>query len=454
MAIEIVLGYDERELKKNNKVPIVWNSATVQNPHVLALGGSGSGKSHFIKRFVNQIIHENKKNNDNKRVHIFDVHGDLNVSDESVEKFSAATECGFNPFVINTDIHSGGIRNCIKDFIALLELGGKLGTTQQAVLRQLLLDVFASRGFFMTDPESWHQGCNEKEAMARAKLPEARQKTYKEYPTLDDVVRFTKYKQRSMELGTSNKTIALLDEINKLSRQMNTQIKKSNKAIGGDDKDKIDVKIATLKEKCINSFTDYLEGIETGKELDDWKKYDNVDTLTSLIQRLENLASSGIFRNVLPNFDDSKTVWRYEISSLSDDEKRMFVNFVLQKIYRKRVDEGLKDEVCEVIVLDEAAMFFKKEREHIINVIATQARKFGLGLLCATQDLGHVSSDFLQNVACKCVFALSETTWKDAAKSLLINADVLKFVKPRYNVLVKLQLSGEVPKPFVFCRTP
>lgn len=451
MAVQIVLGYDVNESKKTNtNVPLVWDSSKVQNPHILVLGGSGSGKSHFIKRFVGQIGGSQKS----IRFHIFDVHGDLNVPNESVQKFSAATEWGFNPFIINTDIHSGGIRNCIKEFIALLELGGKLGTTQQAVLRQLLLDVFASRGFFMNDPESWKSGCNEKEAMQRAKLPDSRQKTYKEYPTLEDIVRYAKYKQRAMDLGTSNKTIALLDEINKLSNQINTQVKKYNKTGNGDDRDKIDARLKTLKDKCIASFEEYLEGIETGKELDDWKKYDNADTLTSLIQRLENLMSSGIFRNVEPQFDENQPVWRYEISSLSDDEKRMFVNFVLKRLYRKRVDGGIKDEVCEFIILDEAAMFFKKEREHIINVIATQARKFGLGLVCATQDMGHVSEDFLNNVACKCVFALSESTWKNASNALLIKPDILKYVRPRYNVLVKLQLSGDMVKPFAFCKTP
>lgn len=452
MAFSFTLGYIEKELQNNKKVPIIWNSKLVQNPHMLILGMSGTGKSHFIKNVISQISSQSAGN---VRFHILDVHGDLIVANESVQKFSAATECGFNPFVLNTDIHSGGIKNCIKEFIGLVELGGKLGTTQQAVLRQLLLDVFSARGFFLNDPESWFSGCNtQKEIDIKAKLSENRQKNYKEYPTLEDVLKYAKYKQRAMDLGTSNKTIALLDEINKLSSQINTQLKKSNKTSDMDDKDKIDVKIASLKEKCINSFTEYLDGIETGRELDDWKKYDNSDTLTSLIQRLENLAASGIFRNKEPEFDNNKSAWRYEIKSLSNEEKRMFVDFLLQRIYRKRVDGGLKDEVCEFIILDEAAMFFKKESEHIINVIATQARKFGLGLICATQHIGHASDDFLSSVACKCLFTLAENTWDTSAKKLNLKVDILRWVKPRTNVLVKLQLSGEMTKPFAFCRTP
>lgn len=450
--MKLILGYNAYKWKSGVKQPVVWDSATIQNPHMLILGQSGSGKSHSIKSIINQISQQNK----GVRFHVIDVHGDLQINNESVQLFSSATNTGFNPFVLNPNPHSGGIRVCIQSFIDLLSIGRELGSKQQAVLRQILLDVFAARGFYYSDNSTWFSGVNtDKEKEAFAKLNENRKATYKEYPTLDDVIRYAKYKQRAMELGTSNKTISLLDEVNKLSKNIYNQTKKGLKNHDAEEKSKLDLSVANLKEKCINSFTEYLDGIETGRELEEWKKYDNADTLNSIIERLENLSASGIFKNNEPNFDTNKPVWRYDIHYLSsDNEKRMFVNFLLNRIYRNRVDNGERKEVVEFIVLDEGAMFFNKERGHIINIIATQARKFGLGLICATQNVNHASEDFISSVATKCIFALSEITWATSMKKLNIPQDYLKSLKPRTNVLVKMQVVNEVSKQYEICVAP
>ena len=132
----------------------------------------------------------------------------------------------------------------------------------------------------------------------------------------------------------------------------------------------------------------------------------------------------------------------------------MFVNFLLNRIYRNRVDNGERKEVVEFIVLDEGAMFFNKERGHIINIIATQARKFGLGLICATQNVNHASEDFISSVATKLIFALLEITWATSMKKLNIPQDYLKSLRPRTNVLVKMQVVNEVSKQYEICLAP
>ena len=76
-------------------------------------------------------------------------------------------------------------------------------------------------------------------------------------------------------------------------------------------------------------FKEHLTTIQTGRELDDLMKYDSKDVMKSVVDRLENLNSIGIFRPQRPPFDPASTIWRYDIKALSTNEKKLFVSFIL-----------------------------------------------------------------------------------------------------------------------------
>ncbi|ORU94923.1 MAG: hypothetical protein A6F70_10275 [Cycloclasticus sp. symbiont of Bathymodiolus heckerae] len=122
-------------------------------------------------------------------------------------------------------------------------------------------------------------------------------------------------------------------------------------------------------------------------------KYNSKEVLQSVLERINNLNSSGIFRSNPPTFGLNHGRC-HQIKHLNDDEQKMFVYIRLEAIFRKCRDSGVKPDLEQVIFLDEAHKFIIDDSSNIINVIAKEGRKFGLGLWCASQSPTHFSEDF------------------------------------------------------------
>ncbi|CAN7760943.1 MULTISPECIES: hypothetical protein [unclassified Variovorax] len=71
-------------------------------------------------------------------------------------------------------------------------------------------------------------------------------------------------------------------------------------------------------------FTVYVTGIATGEELDALVRYDTLDTIRSIVNRLETIVASGIYC-ATPAFDESAPIWRYNLTALSQTEQRLLV---------------------------------------------------------------------------------------------------------------------------------
>ena len=136
------------------EIPVIWDSDMVATRHMLIMGQSGSGKTYTLRNIINQLKNQNKDTN--FRIHVFDFHGDIDLEGSSSVKFSATTDYGFNPLIINPDLDFGGVRNKIQSFIGLINSSGRsLGPKQESVLRNLLLDLYAANGFYVNKPETW-----------------------------------------------------------------------------------------------------------------------------------------------------------------------------------------------------------------------------------------------------------------------------------------------------------
>jgi DNA helicase HerA-like ATPase len=63
------------------------------------------------------------------------------------------------------------------------------------------------------------------------------------------------------------------------------------------------------------------------------------------------------------------------------------------------------------------------------TALASEARKYGVGLLLASQDLDHFSRDILNNVATKLVLMHAETAIRTTAGKLLLEKEQLQALK-------------------------
>lgn len=434
--MKLFFGYNLFELKNNKEIPIVWDSNRAMTRHFLIVGASGTGKTHTLRNIVSQM----QKQSQGIKIHVMDFHGDIEINNSSTVKFSATTEYGFNPLIINPDPDFGGVRNKIQNFISIINNSGRaLGPKQESVLRNILIDLFAANGFYMNKPESWHINDG-----VQRKFP-------KKNPTLQDALKFSTFKLQSLTLGTNNKSMALLEQLNKSANKLYVKSKKLNKSQSSDELEKDKQALNEIKEKCIEEYTDYIHSIQNGNELQDLMKYDSKDVLKSVVERLDNLNNSGIFKDHLPPFENDKNVWRYDIKALRLEEKKMFVNMLLEQIFEKRKQYGVTDELKEVIVIDESHLFFNDDPENIINIIGKEARKFGLGLICASQSPTHFSDDFMTNVSCKMIMGIDEQFWKGTETKLNIPAKALSFIVPQKNMLIQIKNKGDNRNQFIPC---
>jgi hypothetical protein len=435
--VKFKLGQDDFLLTKNQNVDVFCDFEQLVNAHMLILGKTGMGKTTRIRQIVSEL-----KNLPNLRVYLFDVHGDLDLPGVSSVIFSESTDYGLNPFVVSPDPHFGGVRRSIQDFLSVVNGSHPIGARQEAVIRALLTDLFAANGFYVGKPDSWYLG-------------ETRSGYPKKFPTMDDACRYTAGKLKQLVIGGNTKSGKALEELNKVTAKLFKTSKTYAQTGGKLDPDQLE-KQMELRTKALGLYKEYIENLDTGKELADFLQYDSKEVLKSVSDRFDNLKSSGIFKNNPPPFDDHNPVWRYNITALREDEKRLFVEFRLQEIFAKALSQGQIDNsqgvIRHLIVVDEAHMFFRDTSDCILNTIAKEGRKFGLGLVCASQSPEHFSNDFFSNVATKIILGVDQMYWDFLTRRLKIEPKILSYIKAFHVIGVQLSLKGDVSSRFKMVR--
>jgi DNA helicase HerA-like ATPase len=401
-----------------DRMNVVWKEQDIINGHILLAGGSGAGKTFNIRKIVREMV---RTAGHDLRVHVFDVHDDIDIEGCSEVFFSESSNYGLNPLIVDPNPHTGGVRKAIQNFISTInKTSRQLGDRQEAVLRALLSDLYAANGFYSDRPETWL-------------LRDGVERKYpKKYPTIEDLNRMSYYKYKAMFVGGNNKTAAKLDKVNKHAMKIQRMAREETNV---ENNEKFD----QLKEDAIHSYTDYVTSIKSGRELDELLKFDSKTTLKSVLDRIDNLKSSGIFRNVAPDFSESNPIWRYRLKALSTDEKKMFVYFRLKELYDKALKRGPQDEIVEVIVIDEASMFMDQDPDNIISIMANEIRKFGTALVCASQAFTHFSLDFMGSTATKIILGIDELHWDKTSRQLQLDKKWLEWIIPQRTALIQMK---------------
>lgn len=433
--MQIVMGVNAYARSQGKSDPVVWDTNKLINGHVLIMGKSGTGKTYTLKKMLDQISQQARV-----RAHVMDVHGDIDIDGATVVKFSEATAYGFNPLTINPDPDFGGVRKRVRSFVAALSRTGfRLGPKQEAALRNILVDLYAANGFYENEPNSW-------------KINDGQQRQWpKKYPSMEDAVRFANAKLRSMFLGTSSDSVAALEKVYRKQTQFHSKLKKQRGGVGRPEEiETIKKELDILKEEAAELYRRHLESMVSGHELDDLIKYDSKDVIKSVVDRLENLNSIGIFRPTRPPFDTQNPIWRYDIKALAPDEKKLFVSFILEAIFHKAAQRGVQKDLVEIVVLDEAHLFLTDDPDNPINIIAKEARKFGLGLFAASQSPTHFSDDFISNVSTKIILGIDQMYWDGSVRKLKVEQKALEWIVPQQKLVMQMNNRGQTKNDFIW----
>ena len=461
--------------------PVMWDSSRLINGHTLLIGMSGSGKTHTLKRMISGMQSQGAGRT---RFHVFDVHGDIRIDGASEMMFAELTPYGLNPLRVNPDPHFGGIRKCIQNFIKTVNKASSspLGVKQEAVIRNVLHDVYRAHGFNPDGPGTWEvneadsqlvsDGSDnrlyldvpfaEKDA-ARSLgarwdpsktlwwvptdqyvdgitrwLPKTVGRTY---PTLTDVLGYANRLLKLSFMGSDQEAVSRLEQFSRHASALTKRQIEAARA-GRDMPDPIAQEaMDKARDKAIESYVRYVNSIRTGHEFDSLIKYDSTEVLKSVVDRMESLRATGIFKGASAPFDSYAPVWTYRLNALRPEEKKMFVLFRLQEIFAEAIQRGEQTEVRDVVVLDEAHLYVDNDDNNILNTLAREARKFGVAIIAANQN-ADLPDGFLSSLATKIVLGIDEMYWRQAESKMRIEQRMLAWVRPREFMAVQLKENG------------
>ncbi|EHO4425331.1 DUF87 domain-containing protein [Salmonella enterica] len=435
-----VLGYDEFQLKKGQETPFIWNQGELANGHVGITGTSGSGKTYQIRRFLSAYAAD-----PDTQISIFDYHGDIDVPGASEVLFSESTRYGYNPFVVHPDPHYGGLRKAANHIIDIMSSNRKLGEQQAAVLRQLVTDCYGVKWMTQDKPSSWVKR-NASETECEQLYSDRNWKALGQcYPTLTDLERLIQKKLKMGLFGVdeNNQANVALRAFESFMRSTRAFVKAKERH-SKEDTEKTEQAVAKARETAIQEYEKALSETRTGSEMEEILKYDSVDTLKSLLIRLENVKALGLFNANEPPF--TGRIHRYNIKPLasSESELKMFIYSRMLAIFFQEMQKGESNgRVRHVIVLDEAKRFCDEDPSNPINIIANEARKFGIALVLASQSPTHFSADFINSAGTLLIQNMAPGDWTHAATKLQIEKSKLQYLKPQQTALLKLQRVGE-----------
>lgn len=426
-ATEFLIGTRTREDRHSDR-HVVWQSDRVVNPHMVLVGSSGVGKTHRIRSILSQIASAG-----DVRCHVIDVHGDLTLAHESAMRFIETGSIGLNPLKVNADHDFGGPRKKIRAFISMLSrTRAQLGPKQEAVLVNLLRDLYAANGFHSDDPRTWDVRFD----------PHPNRRYQKRQPSLIDLKRFAEYKLKQRKLGMGAKAVQALERLNKAYQKL----ERTNTANMKNPANEVD--LDGMKAECIECYQEYIHEIENGREVDDLIKYDSYEVIKSVYDRIVGLESIGVFKDQPPPFDPHAPIWRYDVRTLSSDEQRMFVDVVVEELFFEAKRRGQSSTPHTFVVIDEAQKFMTDDEGHILNVAMREARKFGLAFILASQSLAHFPEDTIANAATKIILGVDESFHDITARRLKIDGKRLRYIVPQRTALVQVKAKASTDNSF------
>lgn len=466
---------------------VIYDTEILNNGHLLLCGMSGSGKTWLLNQMLNSFAAT--EHNPDFRIHVFDVHGDIRVNPrfESSLIFSEQTDYGLNPFKIDPDPHTGGVRKKTQSVLNIINrVSRDLGERQEGVFRNLAYETYRIHGIDQNDPSTWvvrddailMEG-RERERLYlnvpigekdEAKALGARwdssvrcwfidehnyqggitrwppKMTERRNPSLSDMIQVAKHVAERSFLGINSEAMARLLDLHRAANTLQRRKKETYRILQGTGQDSFASereKLEKARENAIAAFTEYANAEMTGFELEDLMKYDNYATLSSILNRLENLNAIGIFKTKKPPFNPEKTVWHYDLTPLDEEEATLFTLFRLEELMYECMKKGPCDHIRCVVVLDEAKRYVGSGKgANPLDKIANEMRKFGMVMLLSSQAPHHFTQDTLGSVGTKVILRIDESYWGDTIKKTQLTKEELAWVRPKEGFLVQMKEKG------------
>lgn len=431
-ALTIVMGTTVKTGPDGRRGPVSWMPDRTINGHGLIIGSSGVGKTHRLRLIAEKLARDYKA-----RVIIVDVHGDISVPGEDRVEFTESSKYGLNPLKINPDRHSGGVRRRIRGFLSMLNRTSmKLGVRQEAALTRLLEDLYSRNGFDAGDWRTWDPLTNPN--------VKGRSAHHGVCPNISDLKKFTAFKLKQLKTGAGGEAFRSFNDLAKAIKALNNRELKSH---GSEDED-IDPALDKLRMKAKETYCAAMDAMKSGDELNDLIRYSNIEVLNTVLDRIDHLDKAGIFKDHPPPLNPRSAIHVYDVHSIGRDEQKMFLEILLEELWLEAKSSGQTSRPETFIIIDEASIFVSDDPDHILNILIREARKFGLGILFASQSISHFSEDVLANVGLKLILGVDQMFVSQMARMLRVDPKLIDAIRPRTSALVQCKVVGDQRNDF------
>ncbi len=438
---------------------IEWNpdSWQTKNPHALITGTSGAGKTTLLREVIRYLA------NRNKFVFVVDLHGDLQVPglpENYIEITARNSKYGINPFEFEKCPKNGGINVQADTIIQLFKktFMPNLGSLQAKVLKKIVVDTYEKAGIFDNDVKTWDRPLPTMEDMKTlVDAILARVSTGLHYDFI------AKFERCSKKITNSEYKKEILKRYSALLGE-NESVPQLDGKID-EETDQIDKDIPKLDEmwkefrnaKIFSQPLGDIFGDDLNVDLEFYSRKDVVSVVDTLAIYITTLFESKVFSATPPPLSGKGSLHRFDISGLDHNIQLFFCDVLLAKVFRAKKmrgeysnnpDKSRGERTDTYVVIDESKLVMPqgKEKENpyqSINRIASESRKYGLGLVLASQKPTHYPEELLTNIDLKVVLTTAGLDKKPAMRLLGIKDQTLFTYTDKFGVAIISMGSGD-----------
>ncbi|MGK7879652.1 MAG: ATP-binding protein [Crocosphaera sp.] len=395
-----------------------WNPASLPNGHIAAIGASGSGKTQTLKA----IAYSLRQTYPNTQLFIIDFHGDQQIEGETVYPLHMASPHGINPLTVNLDPEGGGPNLQAIAVTSSLKKTLRLGPNQEGKILEAIKACYIKRGIYQEKPQTWtlqppnfndlEEELNRRSATS---VKDDNKKELAENINLNDLkvgkpntsgIYFIFHKDKLVYIGAARDIQKRFDGHHHIRYLLKDHY--------SGEQDQIELRyfeqpndwqqLITLENYLIQLHTPPLNQTILKTECKESAK---------LKLKLAATFQYGIFSREQPSFTEKHI--RIDLSKLPPELAAIASESLASQLMNQHRLMGETDKKLPktYLFIDEAK---ELKNSPACDRIIADGRKYGLGLVLASQSERHLSSDIIGNSSTKIVLPVDQTEVKKVAR--------------------------------------